>query len=84
MSRRKRILVVIAMLQFKPENFHAGGGFMPGLVIGSSDAQAEYPLNRPIKPADLFSTVLHQIGITTTRLTGVGITPLGHLVEELM
>lgn len=62
----------------------AGGGFTPGLVIGSSDAHGEYPLNRPVKPADLFSTALHQIGITTTRLTGVGITPLGHLIEELM
>lgn len=62
----------------------AGGGFAPGRVIGSSDAKAEYPLTRPIKPADLFSTVLHQIGITTTRLTATGLTPLGQLVEELI
>lgn len=61
----------------------AGGGFVPGSVIGSSDALAENPLSRPIKPADLFSTVLHQVGVTTTRLTGVGVTPLGQLIEEL-
>ena len=61
----------------------AGGGFTPGLVIGSSDARAEYPLSRPIKPADLFTTVLNQVGVTTTRLTSVGLTPLGQVIEEL-
>jgi uncharacterized protein (DUF1501 family) len=61
----------------------AGGGLKPGLVIGSSDAQAEYPLTRPVKPADLFTTVLDQIGITTTRLIAVGLTPLGTAIEEL-
>lgn len=62
----------------------AGGGLKPGLIIGSSDAQAEYPLTRPVKPADLFTTVLDQIGITTTRLTAVGLTPLGSSIEELI
>lgn len=61
----------------------AGGGLKPGLIIGSSDAQAEYPLTRPVKPADLFTTVLDQIGVTTTRLTSVGLTPLGQSIEEL-
>lgn len=61
----------------------AGGGLKPGLIIGSSDAQGEYPLTRPVKPADLFTTALDQIGITTTRLTAVGLTPLGSAIEEL-
>jgi len=62
----------------------AGGGFRTGQVIGSSDAQGEYPLNSPYQPADLFSTALHQIGVTTSRLTSVGLTPRGELMEELM
>lgn len=61
----------------------AGGGFVPGLVIGSSDALAEYPIGRPTRPADLFTTVLQQIGITTTKLTSAGLTPLGQVIEEL-
>lgn len=61
----------------------AGGGLVPGLVIGSSDAHAEFPTSRPITPADLFTTVLQQAGITTTRLTSVGLTPLGQAIEEL-
>lgn len=61
----------------------AGGGLMPGLVIGASDALGEFPLSRPTTPADLFTTVLQQIGITTTRLTSVGLTPLGQAIEEL-
>lgn len=61
----------------------AGGGFTPGLVIGASDPLAEHPVTRPIKPADLFTTVLQQVGITTTRLTSVGLTPLGNTIEEL-
>jgi len=61
----------------------AGGGFTPGLIVGSSDAQGEFPLERPISPADLFTTILHQIGITTTRLTSVGLTPLGQYLDDL-
>ena len=34
-----------------------------------SDARGEFPANRPLTPADLFRTVLHQIGIGTTPLT---------------
>jgi hypothetical protein len=62
----------------------AGGGLRVGQVIGQSDAKAEYPAVRPITPADLFATVLHQIGIGTTALTANGLTPQGNLIEELM
>jgi hypothetical protein len=62
----------------------AGGGIQPGQVLGVSDAQGAYPLARPCHPSDLFSTALHQIGITTTRLTAQGMTPLGNLIEELL
>jgi hypothetical protein len=61
----------------------AGGGLRVGQVIGASDARGEFPANRPISPADLFRTLLGQIGIRTTQLTAAGITPQGEVIEEL-
>ncbi|MBC8353272.1 MAG: DUF1501 domain-containing protein [Planctomycetes bacterium] len=62
----------------------AGGGLRGGQVIGESDARAEYPVSRPLTPADLFTTALHQIGIGTTQLTAAGLTPQGQVIEELV
>ncbi|GIW95001.1 MAG: hypothetical protein KatS3mg110_3042 [Pirellulaceae bacterium] len=62
----------------------AGGGFPQGIVVGASDARAEYPVDRPVSPADLFTTVFHHLGITTPRLTAVGLQPVGQLIEELL
>jgi hypothetical protein len=61
----------------------AGGGFKRGTVIGASDARAEFPTARPLTPADLFATVFDRLGVTTTRLTSAGLTPLGQVVEDL-
>lgn len=62
----------------------AGGGLRAGQVVGASDRLAEYPITRPITSADLFATVLTQIGIDTTALTTNGLLPQGNLVEELI
>lgn len=62
----------------------AGGGMRGGQVIGESDHRAEYPVSRPLTPADLFATALHQIGIETTQLTTAGLTPRGQVIEELV
>jgi hypothetical protein len=62
----------------------AGGGLNVGQVIGESDAKGEFPANRPLAPADLFRTALHQIGIGTTQLTAAGLTPRGDVIEELV
>jgi hypothetical protein len=62
----------------------AGGGLMVGQTIGESDARGEYPANRPLTPADLFRTVLQQIGIGTTQLTTAGVPLLGEVIEELV
>jgi len=61
----------------------AGGGLKRGAVIGSSDARAESPTTRPMTPADLFTTVFERLGITTTRLTTAGLTPLGQVIDDL-
>ncbi len=61
----------------------AGGGVQGGRVIGASDKRGEHPVDRPATPADLNATILARLGIGTTELTGVGLTPLGQPIEEL-
>lgn len=61
----------------------AGGGLRSGLVIGASDPRGEHPVLQPVTPADLFATVLGQLGIGTTQLTSNGLVPLGQPIEEL-
>ncbi len=41
----------------------AGGGIKPGVVYGASNARAEVPADRPVKPHDLAATVYHLLGI---------------------
>lgn len=61
----------------------AGGGLRAGQVIGASDRLGEYPASRAFTSADLFATVLGQMGIDTTALTTNGLTPQGTVIEEL-
>jgi uncharacterized protein (DUF1501 family) len=41
----------------------AGGGLKMGQAIGVSDAKAEYPKDRPLKPEDVLSTMYDVLGI---------------------
>jgi hypothetical protein len=41
----------------------AGGGIKRGMVLGKTDAQAEYPVDRPVSPADLAATMFTLLGI---------------------
>jgi Protein of unknown function (DUF1501) len=41
----------------------AGGGLKLGQVVGSTNARAEHPVDRPLKPADVLATVYHVLGI---------------------
>lgn len=41
----------------------AGGGLKGGQVIGKTSKNAEYPVDRALKPADLLATIYHQLGI---------------------
>jgi uncharacterized protein (DUF1501 family) len=61
----------------------AGGGLRCGQMIGSSDALGQYPATRPVSPGDLAATLYAQLGIGTTQLTQVGLTPPGDVIEEL-
>jgi hypothetical protein len=61
----------------------AGGGVRGGRIIGASDRRGEQPVDRPVTPADLGATVLARLGIGTTDLTGIGLTPSGEVIDEL-
>ncbi|MCY2963268.1 MAG: DUF1501 domain-containing protein [Planctomycetota bacterium] len=44
-----------------------GGGVKGGVILGESDALAEYPKARPISHQDVLATVYHQLGIDYRR-----------------
>ena len=41
----------------------AGGGLKKGVVLGNSDARAEFPKERPVSPQDVLATMYHKLGI---------------------
>jgi uncharacterized protein (DUF1501 family) len=61
----------------------AGGGVQGGRVVGASDRRGEQPADRPFTPADLGTTILARLGIGTTDLTTLGLTPMGTVIEDL-
>jgi uncharacterized protein (DUF1501 family) len=61
----------------------AGGGVKGGRAIGTSDAKAAKPADTPLTPADLNATVLNQVGLTSEQITGLGLVPMGRVIEEL-
>ena len=62
----------------------AGGGVKGGRFVGTSDARAGRPADTPLTPADLNATVLHLVGLTSEQITGIGLTPTGRVIEELL
>ncbi len=61
----------------------AGGGVKGGRFVGTSDKVAAKPADTPLTPADLNATVQHAIGLTSEQITGLGLTPVGRVIEEL-
>ncbi|HLK56350.1 MAG TPA: DUF1501 domain-containing protein [Chthonomonadaceae bacterium] len=61
----------------------AGGGVPGGRVVGVSDARGEFPVERPIKPADVCLTIFDRLGISRTNLLALEIAPEGEVIEEL-
>jgi hypothetical protein len=45
----------------------AGAGMPAGRVLGSSDRNADAPVDRPVTPSDLAATVLERLGIDPTQ-----------------
>ena len=42
----------------------AGGGLKRGIVLGESDARAEFPKDRPVTPQDVLATMYHKLGVS--------------------
>jgi hypothetical protein len=61
----------------------AGAGVRGGRAVGASDRRGEHPTDRPVTPADLGATVLARLGVGAADLTGIGLTPMGTVIEEL-
>ena len=41
----------------------AGGGIKRGIVLGETDARAEFPKERPVTPQDVLATMYHLLGV---------------------
>src|ERR1051325_10179309 len=51
--------------------YFAGGGIKGGRVVGKSDEIAGYPVERPVKPAEIVATIYHSLGLNLeTHLPG--------------
>jgi len=44
----------------------AGGGTRPGVVLGKTDKQAAYPIDRPVSAGDMAATIYQQLGVDPT------------------
>lgn len=55
----------------------AGGGVRPGQVLGATDRRASAPVSDPVSVEDILRTLLHQMGIDSTKTY---YTPLGRPV----
>ena len=44
----------------------AGGGTKRGLVLGKTDKQAAYPVDRPVSAGDMAATIYQQLGVDPT------------------
>ncbi len=56
----------------------AGGGLKAGQVIGATDKQAAYVVDRPVSPSDMAATVLAAMGVDPAAIMH---TPLGRPIQ---
>jgi hypothetical protein len=68
----------------------SGGGMRMGQIIGATDSKADHPIDRPLKPTDLWATVYRFLGIdydhnlTDNIGRPVPILPDGEVIRELL
>jgi hypothetical protein len=43
--------------------YFAGGGVKGGRIVGKSDEIGAYPVERPVKPAEVVATIFHSLGL---------------------
>jgi uncharacterized protein (DUF1501 family) len=62
----------------------AGGGTVPGRVIGSSDRNGESPATDPITPATVGATMLELSGIKAAERAQLRVLEQGRVIHELL
>lgn len=68
----------------------AGGGIRGGQIIGATNAKAEFPIDRALKPADVLATIYYQLGIDFTQTFNdfagrpIPMLPEGEPIRELV
>ena len=69
----------------------AGAGIQRGQVIGATDKQAAYPVDRPLNPKDILATLYHLMGFDTETARTFDrqsrphhLLPYGELVPEMI
>ena len=58
------------------------GAIYAGLYVLAVNSKVK-PLDNPLTPADLNATVQHMVGLTSEQITGLGLTPVGRVIDEL-
>ena len=62
----------------------AGGGVLPGRVVGESDPRGEYPATEPITPAMVGTTMLELAGVTSAARAELRVLEGGRVIHELV
>ncbi|HLJ11027.1 MAG TPA: DUF1501 domain-containing protein [Planctomycetaceae bacterium] len=62
----------------------AGGGVVPGRVVGSSDKNGEFPVNDPVTPATVGATMLELSGISTAERAQLRVLEQGRVIHDLL
>lgn len=62
----------------------AGGGVIPGQVIGQSDERAYAPVTEPITPEMVVTTILQQAGVDTESRAELRVFEEGRVIEGLV
>ncbi|MBM4074984.1 MAG: DUF1501 domain-containing protein, partial [Planctomycetes bacterium] len=62
----------------------AGGGVVPGRVIGSSDRLGEHPVDQRFTPLMVGTTIAHLAGIDTQARAEMNVLANGQVIEELL
>ena len=61
----------------------AGGGVVPGRVIGESDSRGEDPVTEPISPIHVGTTLAERLGVNSQIRAELGVLRGGRVLHEL-
>jgi hypothetical protein len=62
----------------------AGGGVVPGRIVGSSDRNGEFPVNDPVTPATVGATLLELLGISAAERAQLRVLEQGRVIHDLL